>query len=150
MIYNHYQFKLCRQKLLFAGILIFSLLFSGNYALASTTIGANISTNGNLSVDGTRLLPSGASNNYILKTDASGNAVWYSVASVLSNATTDDLPQGVTNLYYDGADVNTRADNRITLQKGNASGLASLDSGGKIPSSQIPTLAISNTYVVAD
>lgn len=34
--------------------------------------------------------------------------------------------------------------------KGQPSGYASLDAGGKIPSAQIPTIAFSHTYVVAD
>lgn len=39
--------------------------------------------------------------------------------------------------------------NYITTQKGANSGLASLDAGGKIPSTQLPDIAITNTSVVA-
>jgi hypothetical protein len=39
-----------------------------------------------------------------------------------------------TNLYY----TNTRADARISMQKGIANGLATLDSNGKIPVNQLP------------
>lgn len=45
-------------------------------------------------------------------------------------------------------DFSTAADARITAQKAQNSGLATLDSGGKIPTSQLPALAISSTFVV--
>jgi hypothetical protein len=43
-----------------------------------------------------------------------------------------------TNLYY----TNTRADARISMQKGIANGLATLDSNGKIPVNQLPNSII--------
>lgn len=46
-------------------------------------------------------------------------------------------------------DFSTAADARITTQKGANSGLATLDSGGKIPTTQLPGLAITSTFVVA-
>lgn len=49
------------------------------------------------------------------------------------------------NLYF----TNARADARITAQKGLANGLATLDAGGQIPTSQLPALAITDTFVVA-
>ncbi len=48
------------------------------------------------------------------------------------------------NLYF----TNTRADARITAQKALPNGLATLDSAGKIPTSQLPALAITDTFVV--
>lgn len=45
-------------------------------------------------------------------------------------------------------DFSTAADARIAAQKAQNSGLATLDSGGKIPTSQLPALAISSTFVV--
>jgi predicted RecA/RadA family phage recombinase len=48
--------------------------------------------------------------------------------------TTDDIAEGA-NLYY----TDTRADARITAQKGVANGLATLDGAGLIPSSQLPS-----------
>jgi hypothetical protein len=57
--------------------------------------------------------------------------------------TTTDIAEG-SNLYY----TNSRADARITAQKAQANGLATLDGGGKIPTSQLPALAISETFVV--
>lgn len=68
-----------------------------------------------------------------------------SAGLVSGSATTSDLPEG-SNLYY----TDVRADARITAQKGNANGLATLDAGGKIPSSQLPSIAISDTFVVVN
>jgi hypothetical protein len=57
------------------------------------------------------------------------------------------------------SDFNTAADARITLQKGDALGLATLDAGGKVPSSQLPSTimefkgtwdASTNTPTLAD
>lgn len=67
---------------------------------------------------------------------------------------TSAVPEN-TNLYYTDA----RADARITLQKGANNGLATLDSGGKIPSAQLPSTvmdylgtwnASTNTPTLAD
>lgn len=63
-----------------------------------------------------------------------------------SAATTDDLPEGATNLYF----TNARADARIELQKGQPNGLATLDGAGKLDGGQLPALAITETFVVAD
>jgi hypothetical protein len=136
----------------FFGAAIFLAVFFifSHTTLAITNIGSDISTTGNLTVDGSLKLTSGANDTYILTTDASGKATWIAVGSALTNATTDSLPQGATNKYYDGTDADNRADARINAQKGANSGLATLDAGGKIPSSQIPALVISNTYVVTD
>jgi len=50
----------------------------------------------------------------------------------LGTKDTGDLTEG-SNLYY----TDVRADARITVQKGAANGLATLDGGGKIPTSQL-------------
>ena len=63
----------------------------------------------------------------------------------LGTLDTDAVAEG-SNLFF----TNSRADSRITIQKGFANGLATLDGSGKVPSSQLPALAITNTYVVAD
>ncbi|TPG08328.1 hypothetical protein EAH88_11905 [Rhodanobacter glycinis] len=60
-----------------------------------------------------------------------------------SSATTTDLTEGV-NLYFTDA----RADARITLQKAQPLGLATLDAGGKLDAGQLPALAITETFVV--
>lgn len=54
------------------------------------------------------------------------------------------VPEG-TNLYY----TDVRADARITAQKGAANGLAPLDATSKIDASYLPSMSITNTYVVA-
>lgn len=61
-----------------------------------------------------------------------------------SAATTTDLSEG-GNLYY----TDLRVDARISAQKGAANGLATLDSGAKLPANQLPALAITDTFVVA-
>ena len=66
------------------------------------------------------------------------------VVAVAGDYNTSLVPEG-TNLYY----TDSRADARITLQKGVAGGIASLDVGGKVPISQIPASAITETFVVA-
>lgn len=62
----------------------------------------------------------------------------------LNAFTTDDLTEG-SRLYF----TNARADARISAQAGVADGLATLGSDGKIPTSQLPALAITDTFVVA-
>lgn len=47
------------------------------------------------------------------------------------------------------SDFSSAADARITAQKAVASGLATLDAGGKIPTSQLPAIAITDRFVVA-
>lgn len=65
--------------------------------------------------------------------------------SDLATKDTDDLAEGTSNLYY----TDVRADARITAQKGAVNGLATLGADQKIPSSQIPATAITDTFVVA-
>ncbi len=60
------------------------------------------------------------------------------------NLSTTEIDEG-TNLYY----TNSRADARISLQKGVADGIATLDGNGKVPTSQLASLSFSDTYVVA-
>lgn len=64
--------------------------------------------------------------------------------SDLSTFSTTNLVEG-SNLYY----TNTRVDARIALQAGQPDGLATLGSDGKIPSSQLSAIAITDTFVVA-
>lgn len=47
------------------------------------------------------------------------------------------------------SDFTTAVNSRIASQKGQPNGLATLDSGGKIPSDQIPPVAMTQTHVVA-
>ena len=53
-----------------------------------------------------------------------------------------------TQLASTVSDFSTAADARITLQKAAANGLATLDAGGKIPSAQIPAVALPTVSVV--
>src|SRR5690606_11903837 len=59
-------------------------------------------------------------------------------------ADTDDLAEGSANLYF----TNDRADARITAQKGQPNGLATLDADAKLEANQLPALAITDTFVV--
>lgn len=61
-----------------------------------------------------------------------------------SDATTDDIAEGLNNQYF----TNDRADARISAQKGQPNGVATLGSDSKIPTSQLPALAITETFVV--
>ncbi|MFA5187826.1 MAG: hypothetical protein WC460_00505 [Patescibacteria group bacterium] len=140
-----YKLKGNISKFLISSLLL-GIALSPPGVLAATTIGADITTGGNLQVDGGLQFTSGAANNYILSSDATGNATWISVDTSLGTSNTDSLPQGATNLYYSDAAV----DARITLQKGALNGLAELDAGGKVPSGQLPAIVITNVYVVAD
>lgn len=55
------------------------------------------------------------------------------------------IAEGGGNFYHTA----TRADARISVQKAQPNGIATLGSDGKIPNTQIPSLAISDTFVVA-
>ncbi|MBK8504901.1 MAG: BspA family leucine-rich repeat surface protein [Saprospiraceae bacterium] len=72
---------------------------------------------------------------------AEGSNLYYTNArfdSRLSSKSTSDVAEG-NNLYF----TDGRADSRIALQKGAASGLATLDGAGKIPSSQLSLSSVS-------
>lgn len=59
---------------------------------------------------------------------------------------TDDITEGLTNFYF----TDVRFDDRIaSTWRGQANGLASLGADGKIPTSQLGSLPITNTYVVS-
>ena len=62
----------------------------------------------------------------------------------LSEKTTDDLNEGIVNHYH----TEERVKKIIRDEKGTPSGLATLGVDGKIPSSQIPPVAITDTHVV--
>ena len=97
---------------------------------------------------------------YVLSSTAAGVRSWVvipsapvttvfgragAVVATSGDYNTDQVTEGTTNLYY----TNSRADARITLQKGAALGLATLDAGGKIPLSQLPATAIVETFTAA-
>jgi hypothetical protein len=62
----------------------------------------------------------------------------------LGTKSTTDLAEG-SNLWY----TDVRADARISLQKAAANGLATLGADSKIPTSQLPSIALVDTSVVA-
>ncbi len=77
---------------------------------------------------------------------AATTAEYYRGDKTFQTLDTDVVPEGLTNLYYSDA----RADARIALQAGQAGGLATLDGTGKVSSSQLPLITITDTYVVVD
>lgn len=84
-----------------------------------------------------------------------GNPTWGDIDGLLAdqvdlqNALNLKSNIGHTHLSTDITDFSTAADARITLQRGQANGLASLGSDSKIPSAQLPLLAITDVFVVA-
>jgi hypothetical protein len=60
-------------------------------------------------------------------------------------ATTDNLTEGSTNLYYTSARVAAY----IATVAAQPNGLATLDSSGKLSGAQLPAIAVNETYVVA-
>ena len=63
------------------------------------------------------------------------------------NGQTGNVTISLPTQYTDSM-ADSRADARIAAVKGQASGLASLDGNGKLPTSQLPSLAITSTAVV--
>lgn len=112
------------------------LIASGSQvSLFSVSASANVfATNGSQFIVSTQLKIASLSG--LLKASA---------GVVSGSATTDDLTEGATNLYFTNARADTRADGRITAQKGVASGLASLDGAGKLTTAQIPDSLIGGT-----
>jgi hypothetical protein len=80
---------------------------------------------------------------FIKASDAPVRSVAGKTGTVL--LTTDDLYEGQYNFFYS----ENRIDERIYIQQGQANGLATLGSDGKIPSAQLPAIAINETFVVA-
>jgi hypothetical protein len=120
---------------------------------------ATISTAGKVNVSALTgslsgsLLPSytGNSEKY-LRLNSDGSALeWSSVAAggVTSvNGQSGDVTLSIPTQYTD-AMADSRVSAGITALKGEVNGLASLDSNGKLPTSQLPSLAITSTSVVA-
>lgn len=68
--------------------------------------------------------------------------------SLLTVADVAALKTGLSLSTSDLSNFNTASDARIALQKGAASGIAPLDSGGKISSGYLPALALTDVYSV--
>lgn len=91
-------------------------VLGGNFPAG--TISGNLSVSGNLTVTG----------NTTLKTSLNG--ILQAASGVVSgSATTDNVPEGMVNLFF----TNARADARISAQRGVANGIAPLDASGKVP-----------------
>jgi len=76
------------------------------------------------------------------------NDLW-SASKINSELGTKSNP-GHTHTSGEITDFNSAADARITVQKGAANDLATLDGSSKIPTSQLPVLAITDVFVVTD
>lgn len=100
---------------------------------------SNVQTEGDLQVDQLLKLPSVTSERALI-IDASGN--------VTESATTSAELANVSGLT---GNVQTQLDAKIpSSEKGAANGVATLDANSKIPSSQIPAVAITDVFSVAD
>lgn len=126
------------------GILVQS---ASNTFVARTVTG----TAGNISVSN----GDGIAGNPVLDLVNTGTAGTYGSASQVPVITTDIKGRvtGVVNTSINitasqVSDFSSAADARIALQKAAANGLATLDVSGKIPTSQLPALAITETFVV--
>ena len=104
----------------------------------------SLSSNGNVSYDSqTGVFDTTALENLVVSNDTDVNNRIDNLDTNVSNLTTDDVPETSTNQYYTDARVNAVIDGRKTND------LAPLVSG-KIPTEYIPSLAITETFVVAD
>ena len=141
-----------------------SLLLSGSIKGSDLASDANIpdsklatiSTAGKVNVSALTgslsgsLLPSYTNNNGKYLSLNSGSLEWSTVAAggVTSvNGQSGDVTLSIPDAYTD-SDADSRVSAGITALKGQPSGLASLGSDGKLPTSQLPSLAITSTSVV--
>lgn len=114
---------------------------AGDAAIADSKL-ATISSAGKVNVSALTgslsgsLLPSYTSNSLkYLRLNSDGDGLEWSELSI---------PDG-----YSDAEADARVEAGISALKGEANGLASLDSSGKLPTSQLPSLAITATNVVS-
>lgn len=139
-----------------------SVAFNGtanlSFPLTLATVNANVGTWGAVTVNAKGLVTAGS--NPTITGDATGTAVGATTALTLANtgvgagtyrSVTVDAKGRVTA----GTNPTTLAGHGITdginiSAIGAANGVASLDAGGKLPASQLPAIAISDTYVVAN
>lgn len=107
--------------------------------MATKKFKTNVQTEGNLQVDQTLVLPSVTTERALI-IDASGNVT----QSTTTSAELDNV-SGLTG------NVQTQLDAKIpSTEKGAANGVATLDANSKIPSAQLPAIAITDVFSVAD
>ena len=85
----------------------------------------------------------------LIKLDTSDNAIAQGAANTWRLEATPDglVAASIANVDY----VDTELANYVpTSQKGAANGVATLDANSKIPSAQLPAIAITDVFVVAD
>jgi hypothetical protein len=120
---------------------------------------ATISTAGKVNVSALTgslsgsLLPSYTNNSGKYLSLVDGSLSWSEVDVPPAGVTSVNGQSGDVTLSIPAAYTNSDADSRVSAGiaavKGIANGLASLDSSGKLPSSQLPSLAITSTNVVS-
>jgi uncharacterized Zn ribbon protein len=124
---------------------------SGIEALADVTDAANVDAAGAVMNSDTTT----ASMSFVVDEDAmtSNSATkvptQQSVKAYVDTGLSGKANTSHTHTAANITDFSTAADARITAQKGNASGLATLDAGGKIPSTQLPAIGLTDVNVVA-
>jgi len=99
-------------------------------------------TMGDLYIEQNVITTTGVNQNMMLLPNGSGqvlvNADPSQPLGIATKQYVDSLTTNHMIVSGDVSDFNTAVDNRITLQKGVNNGLATLDSAGKIPASQLP------------
>ena len=107
-------------------------------ALGAHTHAAEDLTSGTLDI---ARLPTGTTAGTVATGDHTHSQ--YALATDLTTHTHDDR-------YYTKSEVDADLAGKVGIgQVGNANGLATLDSGGKIPTDQLPALAIKDTFTVS-
>jgi hypothetical protein len=91
---------------------------TGNVGIGTTTPGTKLEVNGTIQTNGFKM-PTGASNNYVLTSDASGNSSWQTVASGIAGS-------GTTN-YLSKFTGGTTLGNSVLYEKSNKIGLGTTD-----------------------
>ena len=71
------------------------------------------------------------------------------VSTAVQNALSGKAASSHTHTSANVTDFSTAVDARITAQKGNAGGLATLGGDGKLPQSQLPAIALGDSFSVA-
>lgn len=114
-----------------------------NGSVIGETVGGAGTVNGILKADGNGLVSAATSSDYQLPLTFSNP-----LTNVSSNISISQVSSS-TSGYLSSADWNTFNNKIGPLDKGVANGVASLNSNGKVPTSQIPAISFSSGYVVS-